>query len=225
MDFTFGIVTGGNNDMVIDKIIDSIEKQNILNYEIIIVGNSGIKRKNTNVIFFDETKKHMWITKKKNIITQNAKYENIVYLHDYIEFCDGWYDGFLKNGDDFKICMNKIINYDGTRFRDWTLWAYDAEYIIKSRGFIIPYDMTNLSKIMYISGAYWVAKKDIMIKYPLNEELCWGQSEDVEWSSRIRTEINFTINEHSSVKLMKQKDRVFNYSSERDIEILKKIIL
>ena len=39
MEFTFGIITSGAEDDSINQIIDSIEKQNIPTYEIIIVGN------------------------------------------------------------------------------------------------------------------------------------------------------------------------------------------
>jgi len=38
---------------------------------------------------------------------------------------------------------------------------------------------------MYIPGNFWVAKKNIMQKYPLNENLLWGQAEDIEWSKRV----------------------------------------
>jgi hypothetical protein len=80
MNFTFGIITGGGNEVMINEIIDSIEFENIPNYEIIIVGNTNIIRKNTRIINFDENIKTAWITKKKNIITHEAIYENIVYL-------------------------------------------------------------------------------------------------------------------------------------------------
>jgi hypothetical protein len=120
MNFTFGIVT--SSDIYLNQIIDSIEKQNISSYEIILIGNPNIElRKNIKKIYFDETKHNGWITKKKNIIAQNAKYENIVFMHDYIILEDGWYKGFCKYGNNFDIIVNKIINYDGTRFRDWIL--------------------------------------------------------------------------------------------------------
>lgn len=74
MDFTFGIVSNGDNQTFLNKVIDSIENENIPKYEIIIVGNVRIERTNTIVIPFDETIKKGWITKKKNIITNNSKY-------------------------------------------------------------------------------------------------------------------------------------------------------
>lgn len=120
MKFTFGIITQ-NNIILTNLVIDSIEKQYIPEYEIIVVGSSDIHRNNTISIPFDETIYPGWITKKKNIITKNASYENIVYMHDYIILDNNWYHGFLQNGNNFDIIVNKINNSDGTRFRDWVL--------------------------------------------------------------------------------------------------------
>ena len=143
MNFTFGIITDGKNDSYLNQVIDSIELLKIPEYEIIVVGNSKINRNKTFVIEFDESIKKSWITKKKNLITQNAKYSNIVYSHDYIVYESDWYDGYLKYGDKFKICMNKILNSDYSRFRDWVLWPHNnsiTDSIVgKNRQCNIPY--------------------------------------------------------------------------------------
>ena len=202
MKFTFGIITNGNSDNNLNLIIDSIEKQSIpfSHYEIIVVGNSGVNRKNTVVIPFENTIKE-WITKKKNLITKNAKYENIVYMHDYIVLGDNWYDGYLKFGKDFKVCMNILINADNTRWRDWVIWPHNFNEMDKivnpNRECIFSYDITHLSKYQYISGSYWVAKKDVMVEFPLNEKLSWGESEDVIWSKEVREKYKFSINTNS----------------------------
>ena len=65
MDFTFGIITGSNQEIYINKFIDSIENEKIPNYQIIIVGEANIKRNNTEVIKFDESIRPNWITRKK----------------------------------------------------------------------------------------------------------------------------------------------------------------
>jgi len=208
MDFTFGIITGGGEELKIFQIIESIEKQNISNFEIIVVGDCNIENKNLIKIQFDENIKSMWISKKKNIITDNAKYNNIVYLHDYVKLEDGWYNGFLNYGDDWNICMTKIINNDNSRFRDWCLWSDDGKNIIPnydSGRNLLPYNLTHLSKAMYISGAYWISKKIVMEKYKFDERLGWAQGEDVEWSIRVRDEYDFNMNENSTVKLLKHK--------------------
>lgn len=225
MNFTFGIVTNGSNDTNINEIIDSIETQNIPEYEIIIVGNSTVKRKRTKIIEFDESIKTSWITRKKNIITNCSEFENIVYLHDYIKLDVGWYDGFLKFGNSFDLCMNKIINFDGTRYRDWCLCMWndpniphvDGQYnrlisdiVEPGMRCLLPYDETKFIKHMYFSGAYWVAKKSAMMEFPLNEELVWGQGEDVVWSIKVREKYNFSMNQHSQVKMLKYKPVLYN---------------
>jgi hypothetical protein len=227
MDFTFGIITNGSNDNYIQEIVESIYKQSIPSYEIIIVGNTNIIGNNITNIRFSETQKHAWITRKKNIITENSQYENIVYLHDYIKLEDGWYEGQLKSGNDFHIRMDKIINYDGTRFRDWCIWPHNGNEMdnIIGRDCLIPYDMTHLSKYMYISGSYWISKKHIMEEYPLNESLSWGEGEDVLWSKQVREKHNFNMNIHSSVKILKtNKDKVFLESNDFKINILNKFV-
>ena len=199
MKFTFGIITSPGTDGFIQQIVDSICDENIPNYEIIIIGgNIAYETDELKVIPFDETKKRMWITKKKNLITKNAKYDNIVYMHDYITLMPGWYEGFVKYGNDFQVCMTPILNADNSRFRDWTLWFDDPN---PDRQRLLPYDVTDLSKFMYISGAYWVAKKTLMEEFPLDEELSWGESEDIKWSKQVREKHPFKINTKLCQKL------------------------
>lgn len=202
IDFSFGIITGGFNDHFLSIVVDSIRNLNLPNYEIIIVGNTNVKC-DVNIPF-DESSKQMWITKKKNIITNNAKYDNIVYLHDYVIFDRDWYNGYKLFGDNFDICMNVILNNDGSRFRDWCIW--EPSRIGNSGPGLMPYDITDLSKFMYISGSYWVAKKQVMLDFPLDESLIWGQGEDVLWSKQVTSKYEFSINTNSVVRLLKQKD-------------------
>ena len=197
MDWTFGIITGGGQESFINTIITSIENQNIEKdkYEILIVGNCNIKRNNTTVISFNESIKPMWVTKKKNIITEKSKFENTVYLHDYVSFEPNWYSNFVNFGEDWDVCMNRINNIDNTRYRDWILWLPK----------LFPYHDHSKIKEMYISGAYFCAKKQFMLKYPLDETLIWGQGEDVEWSLRSREIWNYKCNPNSIVKLLECK--------------------
>lgn len=207
MNFTFGILTDGKQDTRVQCIIDSIKAENIPNYEIITIG--GRKISGAEHISFDETiKPYPWITRKKNLITQAAKYENIVYIHDYIKLLPGWYQGHLDFGNDFTILMDIIINANGNRFRDWTLDPYQCHN--KDMCCLLPYYVTDLTQFMYISGSYWVAKKDFMLKYPLDERLYWGCAEDMKWSAIVNKVTTFKMNTLSSVKLIKEgKSAVF----------------
>ena len=226
MDFSFGILTSSESDTYLEEIIKSIEDQKIPNYEIILIGDTKKKFNNSNIKYlqFDESIKKGWITKKKNLITENSIYENIVYLHDYIILGDSWYEGFKKNGNEFKVIVNKILNIDNQRFRDWLLWPLNNnkfdQYLNRTRRCLLPYDVDNLSKYMYISGAYWVAKKSFMSKYPLNEELTWGEGEDVEWSKRIRRKTKLKFNEYSYVQFLKEKEDVYSNIDGLTLEML-----
>lgn len=227
MDFTFGICKSIDSPHL-ENIIDSIRNQNIPNYEIIIVGtNHKIYGDDIKNIDFDETQRKGWITRKKNLITKNAKYENIVFLHDYIFFTHQWYEGQLKSGNGFHIRMDKIINIDGSRYRDWCIWPHNENHMdeIIKREIMIPYDITHLSKYMYISGAYWISKKYVMEKYPLDEQLMWGEGEDVFWSKKVREEYEFNMNTNSIVRLLKpQFNHGFTEPMEETINILKTIL-
>jgi hypothetical protein len=235
MNFTFGIITNGNNDVHIKIIIESIEENNIPNYEIIIVGKTNITASEIiRIVDFDETIKPNWITRKKNIVAEEAIYDNIVLLHDYIFFDKNWYNGFLKYGDDFGWCINPINRIDGSRYRDYTLFPYKFDNSNGSyspsdihnyfyNNCLLPYDFINNAKInkyMYISGAYYVIKKHIANNFKLDEDLIWGASEDVEISKRLNdNNIIIKCNPFSHVQLLKNKERI-HFEYEIDDEML-----
>jgi hypothetical protein len=129
------------------------------------------------------------------------------------------------SGDKFSVRMDKIINNNGERFRDWCIWPHNGNDMDNFIGHdcLIPYEITHLSKYMYISGSYWIAKKNVMTEFPLNENLSWGQGEDVLWSKQVRETYQFDMNKNSSVFIMKpSKDRAFNEPDNEKIEMLKR---
>ncbi len=229
--FTFGIITTCDND-VSDHLKDSINSiiaLNIPECEIIVV-SGGLNLKNNQYILDNKIKvidfnSEPYITRKKNLITSFANYENIVYLHDYIKFDLNWYDGFKQYGDDFKACMTQIKNADDTRYRDHVLFPYhhctggkmanDTKQLweysgIENNESMIPYDENRFSKFQYFSGAYWIAKKSVMLEIPLNENIkIWGAGEDVDFSQRFSSKYNFSMNPFSTVHLLKWKQDAF----------------
>src|SRR5574343_285642 len=222
MKFTFGIITSSGSNQWIPQMIESIKRLNIPEYEILIVGDSSIQEiDNIRLISFDETIKDKWITRKKTLITEDAKSDNIVYTHDYHIFDDNWYEGFLKFGDDFKVCSNIIINGDGSRYRDWTWWDWPGAAYATTNNIrfpngehLLPYHETRCSRWMYINGSYWVAKKSVMQEFQLNENLAHGGMEDIEWSKRVSSKYNFSMNTNSSVKMLKYADAYWKPMSD-----------
>ena len=69
-----------------------------------------------------------------------------------------------------------------------------------------------------------IIKKNIALKYLLNEELTWGKSEDVEYSKRLHENgIIIKCNPYSEVYLLKQKESV-HWEKEINEEYLNKFI-
>lgn len=218
MDFTFGICVIESNKDYHQQIIDSIKNLNIPSYEILFIGSSSCQNSNVRLIEFDENSNPGWITRKKNILAQESKYENLVLCHDYFVFEQDWYNGFLKHGNDFSAIMNKIVDPDNERFVDWLVLHEDIR--LPNAEQLLPYDWIHCSNVQYLPGFYFVAKKDFMLQNPLSENLFWGQAEDVEWSRRVRQKINFSINPHSTVKMLKHKDYKFREMSDLSKEIM-----
>jgi len=221
MDFTFGIITDGSKQAAerLSVIIESIEAEKIPRYEVVIVGNvqHAPMGDRLRAIHFNESLRRNWITRKKNMITEQARYANVVYMHDYLKLVSGWYEGWKVFGDNFTAAMNVILNADGTRYRDWTLSPDSSVAALKkavgvdSAQNLLPYDQSDLSRAMYFSGAYWVAKRDTMRAIPLDENLVWGEGEDVEWSRRFREKHEFRMNPYSAVRVFgKMKDVIFS---------------
>lgn len=183
MTITFGIVTGGGQTGIINEIIDSIEEEHIPQYEIIIVGSFHSIRKNTIALDFPEHVVPMWITKKKNLIGQIAKYDTLVFLHDYIKLEKGWFSGFQRfdsEHPEWEVAMCKMLEINGNRSIDWMGLPNDTMY----GNVLFPYSYSN-PKGMYVPGNFFMVKRQLFLKYPLDENRVWGMGEDIEWSKRI----------------------------------------
>ena len=65
---TFGIISTRETSIYLGEVIESIRRQNLRpgSFEILIVGNvQGDYGKNCRIIYFDDSIKPGWITKKK----------------------------------------------------------------------------------------------------------------------------------------------------------------
>lgn len=200
------IVTGGKAEEALNKLILSVESELYDSpSEIIVVGPKHLKLPSSkldvgHVIFWELGWSPGWITFKKNLGVKAAKYDKVVVCHDYIYFEPGWKNGFDKFGGNFEVCVNKILNLDRQRNRDWFVWDYPG---LSAPG-LLPYS-AECTKHQIISGAYFVVKKNFFISNLLDEKLRWGEGEDVEWSFRIRQKTIFKFNPYSVVSFSKMK--------------------
>lgn len=207
--WTFGIICGPNRDYV-RNIIESIKIQNIEKneYEIILVGDSNnlfdFFEEKVKIIHFDENERKAWITRKKNLIAQNSSFDKISMHHDYVSLDKEWFVNFQKFGNDWDVAMTRIENLDSTRFRDWVTWIDGlGEKVIQ----FMHYEDCNNTDKMYVSGSYFCVKTEFLLMNQFNEDLCWGEGEDVEWSKRIRSFWKYRMNYRSIVRMQKMKHK------------------
>jgi len=236
MKVTFGICASpnGNIDYLENLIYSIMDSDSIIlgeendAYEIIVSGNVPTDKQIANVTYmpFDESVKEAWITRKKNLMVQAAQYENIVLLHDYYLLDDLFWKGlsyYDRKNPDWKILMNTVWTYEGTRHSDWLVNQRYMDKVMEAYPHLadelrtvapnengprwvcgLPYEVDDMTHVQYISGGYIVAKKSVLLECPFNEELAWGDSEDIIWSQDvIQHGYKFDFNPFCAVFLQK----------------------
>lgn len=182
--WTFGIITDGKRKEWVDHEIDSIVRLKVPHYEIIVCGNycpKGMK----NVRFIPFKPKMAWITRKKNLICQKAKYENMVITHDRFLFDKEWYKGMKRYGNYYEVLSCAIKDLKGRRADDWITYGLDKkegvekEDIVGNLGLL---DYRDWDKNGYIGGGFYILKKSIWQQFKWDESLIWGQAEDLKMS-------------------------------------------
>jgi len=180
--WTFGIITNGKKKEDVSRIITSINQLKIPKYEIIICGTYNEKiEENIKYIHFNENDDKGWITKKKNLICENARYENICILHDRIMLNKDWFEGMKRYKNNFEVLSCKIY-CNNIRTYDWitTKYPYDDKRSNFYQGGYLEY--SDWDKWIYVDGGAIIIKKDIWEKVKWDERLFWNQREDVKLS-------------------------------------------
>ena len=176
--WTFGIISNGKRDNYITRIIESIMIQNILDFEIIVCGTYNGSLNNVKYIPFNKRDKLGWISKKKNIIVNASKYENICMLHDRLVLNNNWYENINEWGNCFDHLGCSQI-YNNIRSNDYLIHESVEN---KPFGFASLMDYRDWDKDVFNAGQLHISKKQFLQRYPWNESLVWGNPEDLEIS-------------------------------------------
>ncbi len=206
--WSFAISFGGNSQHL-QSLVGSIRRQNLDRYEI-LVSSEGPQK-----IFGDDirwvtvpTHRSGWITRKKNAMIDLASYNQVCVLHDYLRLNQNWSEGFSKFGHDWSVCSSPTLDSfrHFARVADWMTLDHPIFGLS-----LLPYDICSESRYMFISGMYYCVKKDFIENHNLwlDESLGWGESEDQEWSRRVRSLTHFSLNPFSTVVTQKPKEFTF----------------
>lgn len=187
--WTFGIITNGKRRDFIERAIRSIRDLNSPKYEIILCGTYyGEVGGDIRYIPFTELDDKGWITRKKNLVCENAEYENIVVIHDRIYFDRDWFEGAKRYGNYFDVLSCPVYLPVRGRFifSNWETLKEDFKLeddykLFHSNGAL---DISDWDKNVIVPGPLIILKKHIWSREKWNENLFWGQAEDIEYSHR-----------------------------------------
>lgn len=256
MNVSFGICLSSDYNLDwVQKLIDSIKKQNIEEYEILFIGNykkdlnlEGIN--NVTFIDFDESVKRAWITRKKNLLVKYSRYDIVCLLHDYYILGNNWYDGlnhYTHRNPDWNILANRVHRFEGDRHADWLVNQKYMDAVLQKHPELrqelmsiapyenngprwvcaLPYDEKDLSHIQYISGGYILAKKKVFEDIPFDERFGWGEAaEDIIWSEEaIDNGYRFNFNPFSDVSLQKPAKWLVYQMNDKCVNYLKEMFV
>lgn len=186
--WTFGIITNGKREQWINKIIESIRKQKIPHYEIIICGTYlGKIGLDIKYVHFNKRDNKGWITKKKNLIVKKAKFENICMLHDRIILDKDWYKGMKKWGNCFENLGCQQL-FEVNRVNDWIASHYFVDNKHGEKFSFESYvDYKDWYPTIFFLGQLNIFKKSLIVKNNLwwDEDLYYGQREDFHFSNEL----------------------------------------
>lgn len=183
--WSFGIITNGQKNDQVCKLIDSIVSQNIPNYEILVCGDFEYDNYDKyqivpidDVVLKSEIRAP--ITIKKNKIVNESKYENLMILHDRYLLPDEWYENMKKYGNYFDILTMPNIGPTGGRVNDWGEYLGKPSQIYIEVFHLLPYK--KWSDGWYSQGGLLIIKKLLYKKNILDERLFWDELEDIQFS-------------------------------------------
>ena len=224
---------------LLNSLIESIHKQNISDYEILIAYSDGKIIKNTNyknINYFPVKKQSSRVNHnkkleqhiKRKIMISHAKYENIIFLKDYHILHKNWYTNIKIYNEDFKVIVGKILFQDNTRYLDRCVGGYNHENYDYRNGILIPYEINDcgiLKKLdMYVSGGTFLVKKSLINKlfkkFQKHEFI-----KDYDICKFVFTRINYEITLSDSIIISRKQNLTPKYKNRnRLIENINQII-
>lgn len=208
--WTIWIITNWKRNDWIEELITSVKNQNIPEYEIIVCWSYNIKREENNFKYIPFNKRNNlgWITKKKNLIIQNSKYENICILHDRYIFDKNWFEGMKKWWNNFEhlTCNQKFIENEIedkisciSSLEIQNPEVLNFNYLKFNKLFHTNLlSMKDFSKNIYIWWGVHIFKKKFSGQIMYNENIFWRECEDVIISLNFNKEWLYSRENHYS---------------------------
>jgi hypothetical protein len=213
--WTFGIPVGPEDATVLNAIVKRILEIDIPNKDIVLCGKPG-----ANFAYFDQvriigediTAPPVQICKKKNRIAQEAKYNNLVILHDRVFLPKHFGEMVRRFGPRYPFmtlqCMyfDNCLSMNPRRYSDYGMAMSEIGQGLKGlhrrsgeatsiapsifteverTGFCFASPMRYNKDSSYPTGSMYICRKEVWNSNPLDESLLWVEFEDVEQGIRL----------------------------------------
>jgi hypothetical protein len=193
--WTFGILTSGASAQAAE-MAKAILNLDLPNVEVIFCGPrpAGVPNDaRVSAIDLDEPEPRGWITRKKNLIADRARYDNLCLLHDRYVVTPDWAEALNAYGPCYSFLTFPQVYYAGVeqhfpqRYPDYQLLAqeqgiqgallsgvYDADRIFHP-------DYDDFSETAFCCGGLYLARRSLWNLVRQNEALFHCEWEDVSF--------------------------------------------
>lgn len=212
--WTFGIPVGPEDATVLNAVVKRILEIDIPNKEILLCGTPG-----SNFAYFDQvrivgediTAPPVQICKKKNRLAQEARYGNLVILHDRV-FLPKHFGGMVRRfGPRYPLMTLQSMFFDNRlsmhprRYSDYGMamgeiargltglhrtsgkavsFSPSIFPEVERTGFCFANVMRYNKDVSYPTGSLYICRKEVWNAHPLDESLNWVEYEDIEHALR-----------------------------------------
>lgn len=175
---SFCIFSYGHSDSSLKRCINSIRKQDVPRYEVLVCGTGS---KQTDVVFYhqEDWARGGEINKMRNHLCSHASNEFIVLMDASIELSPNWYTNMM-HADCYDLIGCHLSNPDGERVVDW---AYPFK--LKDDNIPLPLIYDEWSINAYVSGILTVVRRNVWEKVKFDENLLLNQDDDLDFCIRV----------------------------------------
>lgn len=204
--WSFCIPTGPGDPTGLNVVVKRILELAIPEKEILLCGRPDKKFlywDKVRIVGEDIPAPPVWITRKKNVLVKEARFENVCLLHDRVFLPLNFMSAIRQFGDYFpfagfqSLWFDDVLNLSPVRYSDYNCVENISDMVaLKQSGqpsLFVPKLFTEIEKQNfkyanpiryqcrnYLTGSLYIAKRRVWLQAPQNEDLYWAEFEDIE---------------------------------------------
>lgn len=210
--WSFCIPTGPGDATGLNMVVKRILELDIPEKEILLCGRPDKSFKyfdKVRIVGEDIPAPPVWITRKKNVLAKEARFENLCILHDRVFLPLNFMQTIRKFGDYFpfaafqSLWFDDLLNLIPVRYSDFgcasethlanrvTAMKGDKPSLFSTSLFseIEKQNFKNGNPLRnhhgsYLTGSLYIVKRQVWLHTPQDEALYWAEFEDIEQAQR-----------------------------------------